>query len=209
MEKGAGPTPVGEGIQAYPGPVISTSGPMVSAADISLAYQQYYTSFCRLARLIVDDGARAEELVQDSFARTYAARGSIREPVALVAYLRRALVRACHSDLRRRNVERRIGIGRSATTWESDEASAVAATGNTADEAVMSVAVRRALAALSARQREALVLFYFADLDHKEVALAMGCSVGTVKSQLSKARVHMAALLDGVDGSRGVGEKGR
>ncbi len=57
------------------------------------------------------------------------------------------------------------------------------------------VDVRRALAALPRRQREAAVLRYLLDLTTEETAAAMGTSEGTVKSQLAKARAHLAATL--------------
>ena len=53
--------------------------------------------------------------------------------------------------------------------------------------AVAHVDVRDALAALAPRQRMAVVLRYLADLTNEEVARAMGCSVGTVKSTLHSA----------------------
>ena len=55
--------------------------------------------------------------------------------------------------------------------------------------------VIRAVHALGQRQREAVVLFYFFDLPVSEVADAMGCSVGTVKSTLSDARRRLKELL--------------
>ncbi len=166
--------------------------------DVAAAYHRHYVSLCRLARLIVDDGSRAEELVQDTFARTYAVRSSINDTEALLAYLRTAVVRACHSELRRRRIERRLGFGVASKPLEGSNAYEVEAAGGpspTADEISTSIALRRALAALPARQREAVVLHYFADLDQADVAAAMGCSVGTVKSQLFKARDHLASLL--------------
>ena len=58
-----------------------------------------------------------------------------------------------------------------------------------------SVDVRRALAALPRRQREAAVLRYVLDLTTAEVATAMRTSEGTVKSTLAKARAHLADAL--------------
>ena len=55
--------------------------------------------------------------------------------------------------------------------------------------------LRVAVRLLSARQREAVVLHYFADLSVAEVADAMRCSVGTVKSTLSDARARLKQLL--------------
>lgn len=51
-----------------------------------------------------------------------------------------------------------------------------------------------ALRSLPARQRTALVLRYVDDLDLQRIADAMGCSVGTVKSQLSRGRAVLRAL---------------
>ncbi|MEE8600879.1 RNA polymerase sigma factor [Euzebya tangerina] len=55
--------------------------------------------------------------------------------------------------------------------------------------------VRDAIAALPPRQREVIVLRYYADLDVAETAEAMGCAPGTVKSLSSKARTALSAAL--------------
>ncbi|HEX7135661.1 MAG TPA: sigma-70 family RNA polymerase sigma factor [Iamia sp.] len=57
------------------------------------------------------------------------------------------------------------------------------------------VDLRRALAGLATRQREAVVLRYWADLDLAGVAEAMGVSVGSVKQHLARAHRHLAAEL--------------
>jgi len=58
-----------------------------------------------------------------------------------------------------------------------------------------SLAMREAVLALPARQREAVLLFYYADLPVREVAAVMGCAEGTVKSTLSDARAHLQRTL--------------
>ncbi|HET7387808.1 MAG TPA: RNA polymerase sigma factor [Nocardioidaceae bacterium] len=55
--------------------------------------------------------------------------------------------------------------------------------------------LERALAALSPRQRLAVDLYYFVDLDVATTALVMGCAPGTVKATLSQARARLAELL--------------
>jgi RNA polymerase sigma-70 factor (ECF subfamily) len=55
--------------------------------------------------------------------------------------------------------------------------------------------VRAALDRLPARQKATLVLAYFEDLTYPEVAATMGCSVGTVKTQVSRALHTLAGLL--------------
>ena len=58
---------------------------------------------------------------------------------------------------------------------------------------------------LPPRQRDAVVLRYYEDLPEVEIARILGCAVGTVKSQLSKARGTLARALDGrLDGVRRV-----
>src|SRR5271165_5227181 len=55
--------------------------------------------------------------------------------------------------------------------------------------------IDRALAQLSAEHRTVLVLHEFEELEYKEIAKVMGCSIGTVMSRLFYARRKMAALL--------------
>lgn len=55
--------------------------------------------------------------------------------------------------------------------------------------------VRAALTRLPARQRATLALAYFEGLPYAEVAAALGCSVGTVKTQVSRALDSLAQLL--------------
>lgn len=56
-------------------------------------------------------------------------------------------------------------------------------------------AMRRALAALPAGQREVLLLFAWADLDYAGIAQALGVPVGTVRSRLNRARTKVRAVL--------------
>jgi RNA polymerase sigma-70 factor, ECF subfamily len=61
------------------------------------------------------------------------------------------------------------------------------------------VDLRRALAALPARQREAVVLRYYLDLDVADVAAAMRVAEGTVKTNLHRARRSLAQALGEAD----------
>ena len=57
--------------------------------------------------------------------------------------------------------------------------------------------IDEALAKLSAEHRTVLILHEFEDLEYKEIAKRMECSIGTVMSRLFYARRKMAALLAG------------
>jgi RNA polymerase sigma-70 factor (ECF subfamily) len=58
--------------------------------------------------------------------------------------------------------------------------------------------IDRALLQLSPEHRAVLVLHEFEELEYKEIAKRMGCSIGTVMSRLFYARRRMASLLAGL-----------
>lgn len=149
-------------------------------SPLEVAFRSDYASLCRLAALITGDPARAEELVMDTFARCLRdwkadTNGS--------AYLRAAVVNRCRNHLRRRVREWRVNAAHAARSPSS--VSSVEP-----DDEVLA-AVRK----LPPRQRATVVLSYFADLPEAEVAATLGVSVGTVKSQLAKARRTLAVTL--------------
>jgi RNA polymerase sigma-70 factor (ECF subfamily) len=59
-----------------------------------------------------------------------------------------------------------------------------------------SIDIEAAVRSLSKRQRMAVNCFYFIGLSVAETASVMGCSEGTVKTQLSRARAHLRPLLE-------------
>jgi RNA polymerase sigma factor (sigma-70 family) len=91
-----------------------------------------------------------------------------------VAYLRRAVASRCTSWVRRRALERR------------HPGSVDHATGSAVPDAD-AAAVREALSRLKPRQRAAVFLRYYLDLPEAEIAAALGCRSGTVKSLLHRS----------------------
>lgn len=148
-------------------------------------FNRDHLRLCRLATLLLSDPARAEEVVQEAFLRTFSGWSGLRDPERADAYVRRAVVNLCRSRLRRRRVER---TGNEAA-WRRDNVAA----DDTLDG--VATAVLDAVRSLPPRQREAVVLHYFADLSGPAVAHSMGCAEGTVKSQLAKARATLARAL--------------
>jgi len=158
---------------------------------VAALFDEHYSGLCRLANLLLNDAAAAEEVVQEAFLRTYAGWWRLRQPERAGWYLRAAVVNGCRSRGRRRAVEDR-GNRRMWTTDGADGATA----GEWGDDRVgESLAVLAAVRGLPQRQREAIVLRYYQDLSEADVAAAMACSVGTVKSQLAKARSKLAEAL--------------
>jgi RNA polymerase sigma-70 factor (sigma-E family) len=148
-------------------------------------FAEHYGGLCRLAALLISDSAAAEEVVQEAFLRTFAGWWRLRQPEQAQWYLRRTVVNLCRSRQRRAGVEDRSNR----TTW---------ATERDAHEAAPTAegqAVLDAVAGLPRRQREAVVLRYYQDLTEAQVAQVLGCSLGTAKSQLSKARQTLGRVL--------------
>lgn len=139
-------------------------------------YRSHFTRMVSLARLMTDSLAVAEEVVQDAFVQVYRSWCSIEYPVT---YLRIAVINGCHSTGRRRALERRHQTSESEPALFDTTA----------------IAVREALKELPPRQRAAVVLRYFEDLSEQDIARALGCRPGTVKSLLSRSLTTLRRTL--------------
>jgi RNA polymerase sigma-70 factor (sigma-E family) len=137
------------------------------------------------ATLLTGDRALPEDLVQTALARTYLAWGRIRRREAVDAYCRRVLV-TTYSTWWRRRWRGEVPTERLPERSGADPYGQV-------DEGVL---VRAALARLPRRMRAVVVLRYWDDLPETAVAELLGCSVGTVKSQASRALAKLRADVD-------------
>jgi RNA polymerase sigma-70 factor (sigma-E family) len=157
-----------------------------STAGLADVYATHYAVLVGLARLLLDERGLAEEVVQEAFARTYAAWPRLRTPDDPLPYVRRAVVNLARGGLRRRMVARRA-VGPRAAAAPSAESGALA--GERRRE------VAAAVRALPRRQRECVVLRYFLDCSTAETADALGVSEGTVKQHLHRALGTLAVAL--------------
>jgi RNA polymerase sigma-70 factor (sigma-E family) len=154
-------------------------------------YAAHYRSLVRLAVLLVRDQGTAEEVVQDAFIAVHGRWSRLRDHDTALPYLRRSVVNGARSVLRRRGVRERH--------LESLRSSYADAAEPGADEALVVAERRRqvlaALQALPDRQREVVVLRYYADLDEAAIAAALGISRGAVKSHAHRAVRRLHDLL--------------
>lgn len=143
------------------------------AEDVSPAvaalYQEHYLSLVRLAVLLVSDLATAEEIVQEAFADLHGTWRTLPGHDAALRYLRRSLIR------------------RSRAT-----ASQQADAGPGPDAGLLP-----ALRALPTREREVLVLRYFADLPEAEIALLTGMRIPVVRTYATRGMSSLRAGLPG------------
>ena len=142
----------------------------------------------RAAVALCGDHHAAEDLVQDVLARVYLAWHRVDDPDA---YARRALVNATTSRWRARARRPEVRL---------DEHAPLVDPGRGVEAVDDRHAVVAAVAALPPRQRAAVVLRYLAGCTEAETARAMGTSVGTVKSQTSKALARLrVTAADGAE----------
>lgn len=156
---------------------------------VSALYHAHRLGMVRLAVLLVDDLATAEDVVQDAFTALYRRHGEhITEVDNALGYLRTAVVNTSRSVLRRRRTVRAWTPPASA-----DVPSAEA-------HVVLGEAHREVLAALgrlTPRRRQVLVLRYWADLSEAEIAATLGISRGAVKSNASRGLDALERILEG------------
>ena len=158
---------------------------------VTLLFGAHYRSLVRLAVLLLRDQAVAEDVTQDAYVSLHANWRRLRDPDKALAYLRASVVNRARSALRRRAVATR----HEATALPPPDApSAEAGALGLLEHRAVLDAVRR----LPTRQRETIVLRYYADLSEAEIAEVLGVSRGAVKSHASRG---MAALRESLERS--------
>jgi RNA polymerase sigma-70 factor (sigma-E family) len=151
-------------------------------AEFSEFVHASWAGLYRTAYLMLGDAALAEDLVQTSLAKTYAAWSSVRDVASAPAYARRTLVNTAASWFRK------AGWRNERPTAELPESGYTPVIGDRP-------AIMAALAALPPRQRAVIVLRFYDDLSVADTAAALDCTKGTVKSQTSDGLAKLRTLL--------------
>ncbi len=133
-------------------------------------------SLFRTAYLVIGDHQLAQDLVQESLVKTYLAWHRLRDVSNAEAYTRRVIVTTSLSWRRRRSFRER-------PAENLPDPGVPDATTGLAEQDELWTELHR----LPPRQRTAVVLRYCEDLSERQTAELMGCSVGTVKRQVSVA----------------------
>lgn len=164
-----------------------TSGNRVSAVDLNTLYSAHWRYLVRLATLLVDDVASAEDVVQDAFMALHRKAGDLRDPEAGLAYLRTSVLNLSRSVIRRRQVARKhLKVAEPEATAGADHDVLLRDEHRAALDAVRS---------LPRRQREVLVLRYWSGLSEREIAATLGISAGSVKSAASRGMDALEKIL--------------
>jgi RNA polymerase sigma-70 factor (sigma-E family) len=155
---------------------------------VTALYLAHYRPLVRLAALLVQDLATAEEIVQDAFVAVHGAWHRLPDADHALPYLRRSVIDRSRSVLRHRAVADKLAPAAAPATPDA---------GREASIEVERSAFVSALWTLPARQREVVVLRYFADLPEPQVASATGISEAAVRSHTAAAMSSLHAELGG------------
>ena len=166
---------------------VAAIAPAVTPLTLEDLYRQHRMGLMRLAILLVDEPATAEDVVQEAFTGLHRHWSGLRDETAALGYLRTAVVNGSRSVLRRRKTARGY-VPPHQVNARSAESLAML----TAEHQAVVVA----LGQLPARQREVLVLRYYGGMSEAEIAAATGISRGTVKSSASRALDALQRILE-------------
>lgn len=166
----------------------AAGGNMMAFEEI---YQRHHRRVYSICLRMLQNATEAEDLTQDVFIQLYRKIGSFRGDSAFTTWLHRLTVNQVLMHFRKRNVKFEK------TTEEGD--TPVQIVGGTENPRKMPVvdkiAIENAISQLPDGYRNVFVLHDVEGYEHEEVAKILGCSVGTSKSQLHKARLKLRKLL--------------
>ena len=149
--------------------------------ELEALYRSRFDVFERVAASVTGDSERARDAVQEAFATAVRKRGSFRGEGPLEAWVWRIVLNAARSDVRR-------------SIPAVDYEEPAAANGHPERDAEL----RGTLARLPERQRTAVFLRYYADLDYAAIGAALGMRTGTVAATLNAAHAALRSRLEGV-----------
>lgn len=150
---------------------------------------------------------QAEDLFQETFRRVHEKAHTLRSDL-FRPWLFQIATRVAISSLRRRKRMKTVSLnkGFDCPDGQCRESGSAVAADNSSEPSLEAIKaeqrqqVRQALQSLPPRQRTTLVLAYYQQLSYREVAEVLGCSLGTVKTQMYRALRTLAAKLPDVSG---------
>ena len=170
-------------------PSVATPIGVRPASGVSLRelYRSQWEPMVRVATALVGDRAAAEDAVQDAFVSVGRKLGSLEG--SEVAYLRRSVVNECRAVGRKGRAAKRQPVALATDAEGADVAAA---------ERAQHERILVALDALSERQRQCLVLRYYAGLGDAAIAEAVGINIGSAKTHLRRGLAALRSSLEDI-----------
>ncbi|HVN09747.1 MAG TPA: sigma-70 family RNA polymerase sigma factor [Patescibacteria group bacterium] len=173
--------------------------------SFELLLQRYRRPLCHFLNRMVRDAAQAEDLAQEVFLRVYRARRDYEPSAKFTTWLFRIATNLALNALRDgRHRQAEISLDAPAEGEDGSERTVEVADGAPIVEQQLVerdrvAVVRRAIQALPEKQRAAVLLHKYQEMDYDEIARILGCSVSALKSLLFRAyetlRVELAPLV--------------
>jgi RNA polymerase sigma-70 factor (sigma-E family) len=160
--------------------------PRAAREAVDDLFRLHAVGLVRFALMLVGDQTTAEDVVQEAFLGLYRAWDRVRDPDAVLGYLRTAVVNGARSVHRSRGRAQRLRVPHDPPVWSAEAA---------AMDGEDRRAVLAAVAKLPQRQREVLALKYYLDLSEDDVAAMLRVSRGTVASTGARALAAVARRL--------------
>ncbi len=167
---------------------VASKGDMAAFEEI---YRRHHRRVYSICLRMLQNASEAEDLTQDVFIQLYRKIGSFRGDSAFTTWLHRMTVNQVLMHFRKRTVK----FEKTTEEGETPE-QIVSGTANPEKMRIVDkIALDNAIEQLPAGYKNVFVLHDVEGFEHEEVARILGCSVGTSKSQLHKARLKLQKLL--------------
>lgn len=158
---------------------------MEQQAFLERAVEQYGKATYNFAYRLTGNTADASDLTQEAFIRVYRAWKSFRPGTSFLSWIYRIVTNLHRDELRRRKGRYQEEIPPIAVHPIEEYV-----------EGYLSEPVSKALAELTPEQRQVVLLADIEECSYQEIGQIVGCSVGTVRSRLHRARGQLRKLVD-------------
>ncbi len=166
----------------------SAKGDMIAFEEV---YNRHHRRVYAICLRMLKNSNEAEDLSQDVFIQLHRKIGSFRGDSAFTTWLHRLTVNQVLMHFRKRNVK----YEKTTEEGETPDKIVRGSENPLSMPVVDKIALQNALKKLPNGYRNVFVLHDIEGFEHEEVARILGCSVGTSKSQLHKARLKLRKLL--------------
>jgi RNA polymerase sigma-70 factor (ECF subfamily) len=166
----------------------ASSGDMVAFEEI---YKRHHRRVYSICLRMLQNASEAEDLTQDVFIQLYRKIGSFRGDSAFTTWLHRMTVNQVLMHFRKRTVK----YEKVTDEGETPDQIVTGTVNPGKMQIVDKIALEHAIGQLPDGYKNVFVLHDVEGFEHEEVARILGCSVGTSKSQLHKARLKLQKLL--------------
>jgi RNA polymerase sigma-70 factor, ECF subfamily len=165
-------------------------------AFLERAVEQYGKATYNFAYRLTRNEADARDLTQDAFIRVFRAWRSFKPGTSFLSWIYRIVTNLHRDELRRRKgrYQEEIPDDNEPQAFGSDQPLAVAPIDEYV-ESQLSEPVAKALEALAPEQRRIVVLADIEECSYQEIAEIVGCSIGTVRSRLHRARGQLRKFV--------------